>query len=304
MSSVYKVIDKAERKALRYLFGNDTKKTFLFFELNGTEGDEESYKRYLTQLEQFKALYNSNDKELKTACWNALFNLDKKHLVREDFSDDEWSFIEEFIRLDHSMISANCFNCNTSFASSRLILRPTNESSPTERELYAKHLKNDGDFFMYTGQKSTEKNIKNFLDIYRPYFFSVYEKGSKKMVGLVGLYGYDEERRLATAQWYIFKPYRNKGYATEAVTALARRAFEGKLVQFKETCWKNKLKKHHARIDLIRVQIRKSNIASQRTAESCGFRFEHILHRYFIIEGQGVEDAMVYELTPETLIKE
>jgi len=144
LSSVDKAIDRAERKALRYLFGNDKKENFLYLTLNWTDEDEESYKWYQTQLEQFKSLFNSNDKELKMACWNALFHPNKKSLAREDFSDDEWAFLEEFIGLDHQMISANSFNCNTSFASSRLILRPTNESSPTERELYAKHLKNDG----------------------------------------------------------------------------------------------------------------------------------------------------------------
>ena len=122
------------------------------------------------------------------------------------------------------------------------------------------------------------------------------------MVGITGLYSYDDTRRMATAEWYIFKPYRKKGYAKEAITALAAHAFAGKLFEMRETAWRNQFRRHYVKIDLIRADIREKNIPSQKTADSCGFVYQHTDHRHFVIEGEGFEDARIYELTPETLI--
>ena len=121
------------------------------------------------------------------------------------------------------------------------------------------------------------------------------------MVGIVGLHHYDSRRKKALAQWYIFKPYRNRGYATEAFTGLAKRAFEGKVAELRETSWNYKYKRHFIKLDFIRAEIRKSNIPSQRTAERCGFEMNHIDRNFFFVEDRYLEDGTIYELTPESL---
>ncbi len=37
-------------------------------------------------------------------------------------------------------------------------------------------------------------------------------------------------------------------------------------------------------------------------AESCGFVHKYTEHQHFEIEGEGLEDGKIYELTSETLI--
>lgn len=87
------------------------------------------------------------------------------------------------------------------------------------------------------------------------------------MVGDIGFHHYDRRREKASAQWYIFKPYRNHGCAKEAFTALARRIFNGKISELVESSWSNKFRKHSVNLDFIRAEIRETNISSQHVVE-------------------------------------
>ena len=279
-------------KACTFLYGRGSDEYFTFT----FNKDSDSY---YDELNDFKKLFNSGDPDLKLAAWNA-FCFRSYSLDREEFTDEEWAFIQEYEESSKNWIFCREFNPNKPFSSARLILQAAESDYSKTSRLYRKHLKEDGDFKLYTGKKLTGNN----LDFYRltgPYCFCVFEKESGNMVGMVGLYGYDEAKRMATAQWYIFKPYREKGYAKEAITTLAKRAFDGKLFEMRETAWRNKYRRHFAKIDLIRADIRETNIPSQKTAESCGFKYQYTDHRHYEIEGEGLEDAKIYELTPETI---
>ena len=39
-----------------------------------------------------------------------------------------------------------------------------------------------------------------------------------------------------------------------------------------------------------------------KTTESCGFVYQYTDYRHYVVEGEGLEDGRIYELTPETLI--
>ena len=284
--------ERAEIKACAVLFGKGSERRIpSFFFYNSSEG-------YPEELDQFKRLFNSGDPELRLAAWNELW-FDKLP-NRGDFTDEEYAFLQEYAQCEENWISRKSTNQNKPFSSSRLILRPAEEDYGEALSLYHKHLKEDGDFTIYTCRKLTKTNMELYI-LARPYCFCVYEKKRGNMVGMVGLYGYDEAKRMAEAEWYIFKPYRGKGYAKEAITTLAKRAFDGKLFEMRETAWRNKYRRHFAKIDLIRADIRETNIPSQKTAESCGFKYQYTDHRHYVIEGEGLEDAKVYELTPETI---
>ena len=287
-----KARDKAYTKAVNTLFGADSGEEFSFNFQRGSE-------YYYEQVEQFHQLFYSGDKELQMAAWNCLLIWKIDEEIKDDFTEEEWRFIQD--RLYCREHGINCFteNRNKMFSSSRLILRPADMAH--DLALYRSHLGKDGDFEIYTGKKLTRDNL-SLYDLNRPLCFCVFEKATGNMVGITGLYQYDEERRTATAQWYIFKPYREKGYAKEAITTLAKRAFDGKLFEMRETAWRNKYRRHFAKIDLIRADIREINIPSQKTAESCGFQYQYTDHRHFVIEGEGFEDGKIYELTPETRI--
>ena len=285
--------ERAERKAGAVLFGKEAGRqspSFCFY--NSSED-------YQEELDQFKRLFNSGDPELRLAAWNGLW-FDKLP-DRGDFTDEEYAFLQKYAQCEDNRILCRWTNLNKPFSSSRLILRPAEEDYGEALSRYYKHLKEDGDFSIYTCKKLTKANMELY-NLVGPYCFCVYEKTSGNMVGMVGLYGYDEAKRMAEVSWYIFKPYRGKGYAKEAITTLASRAFAGKLFEMRETAWKYQYRRHFAKIDLIRADIREINIPSQKTAESCGFQYQYTDHRHYVIEGEGLEDGKIYELTPKTLI--
>lgn len=300
-----KLTERAEKKARRYLFGNDSDNKAILFLLN------KSQENYHNEVEQFKKLFNSNDKLLQMAAWNGLYIDSVYKLSKEDFTEEELRFIKDHIRCSDNCLDSYSIkngkiiypvNKNSRFFSSRLMLKPAEMLE--DLELYKKHLKNDGDFWLYTAKKLTKENIELFVQaLKQPYNFFVYEKGNNNLVGMVGFYDYDDGLRKAKAQWYIFKPYRNKGYAKEAVTALAERAFSGKLFELRGTGWEYKYRKHYAKIDLIEADIREKNVASQKTAESCGFKYLYTANRYFLVDGGEPENGKHYELTPKTLKK-
>ena len=139
------------------------------------------------------------------------------------------------------------------------------------------------------------------FDLARPYCFGIFEKATGNMVGMVGLHNYDERRRMAQCEWYIFKPYRGNGYGKEAFTALAEHAFQGKLAELREGDWFYSYKKHYAKIDLLRAEIRRRNLPSHALAKACGFVHRYTDPRHYVVEGEGCEDGEIYELTPEDL---
>lgn len=283
-----------ERKALRYLYGDLKEENILLFNLERWAKDNESYNK---DLAAFKKLFNSGDRDLQMAAWNALI-CRKGDFVKEDFTDDELAFLTRCCNAASNRRSCAWGNPGKAFSTGRLIIRPAVKAE--ELQAYHRHLRRDGDFSLYTGFHFSQR-ILNRLTLSRPYCFAIYEKKSEKMVGVVGLHNYQEKKRMAEAEWYIFKPYRQKGYGREAASELASQAFCGKLAELRETSWDYMYKKHYAKIDLIRAYIRETNAASQALAEACGFEYRYTDRRYFVIEGKGCEDARVYELTPEML---
>lgn len=154
-------------------------------------------------MNEFKKLFNSGDPDLKLAAWNALSGMVHSSPERKDFTDDEWAFIQEYEESSKNWIFCREFNPNKPFPSARLILHAAESDYSKTSRLYRKHLKEDGDFKLYTGKKLTADNLDLYL-LTGPYCFCVFEKESGNMVGMVGLYGYNEAKRMATAQAWLY----------------------------------------------------------------------------------------------------
>ena len=246
--------DRVKRKALKYLHGDaEEDALFLSLALSAKENEE----KYRKDLDAFQKLFNSGDRDLQLAAWNALEWTN--NFVKEDFTNEEAAFLTKFCEAKANRIINQYKNPNSLIFTPRLILRPADKVE--ELQQYHDHLRNDGDFSLYTGLKLSKNNLDKFtLD--RPYCFAIYEKQSHKMIGMVGLHTYQEQKRMAAMEWYIFKSYRKSGYAKEAVSALTKRAFNGTLAEMRETPWKYVFKRHYAKIDLIRVHIRATNAPS------------------------------------------
>ena len=264
--------------------------SFSFIELNTDD-----------EVKDFKYLFNNNDPKCKIFLWNAISYTKLNEVEKEKFTDEEYHFITQRLDFRDRYKGGMIFkNSNKNISTERLILKPATDPSMLVK--YRMHLIADGDFLLYTGYKLNREQL-NMCNLDRPYCFAVCEKTTGNMVGMVGLDGYDEVRHMAIMEWYTFKQYRCMGYAKEAVVALAKAFFEKKLFEWRAKLMVDTYKKHYANADLIRVNIRASNIASQNLAKACGFRVCHTVHRHFVVEGQGLEDAIIMELEPEDLSK-
>lgn len=285
-------IEKADKKACKLIDRElSIKMDTLFLTL---EADSDSY---ADDLKCFKLLFNSLDKDYRLALWNGLFFL--KNICEKDFTREELSFIEKCKEVKRKHIFPEFININAQLQTKRLILRPTN--GERDKKLYYRHLKEDGDFDFFTGLKWSRKNMSYYI-LDRPFFFVIVEKNSGKMIGYTGLVWsdkYNKKSEIVKIEYYIFKQYRNNGYAKEAVCAITNAALNCKFCELKETNYSGIFRKKRAKIGLIRAIIRSDNEASLKLIESCGYTHSGTLHREFMVEGKGFVDEEIYEIWKE-----
>lgn len=128
-------------------------------------------------------------------------------------------------------------------------------------------LREDGDFRIYSGVDSTEKNILMFQDHFEingSCFYAIFEKEHKeKMIGYVGI-GYQKQR--FEAEFYISKLCRNQGYCTEALKKLCGEAFAGNLRWRDVDGAKSRLA-----IDKLYATTISNNFSAVKVLENCGF---------------------------------
>ena len=249
-------------------------------------------------LAKFRKLLKVNDPKLRTYLWNCIktWPADISCVNKKSFSAPEYDFISQ--RFEASYLrKQNQYdvlkNFNKQITGNEIILSAPDIESNT---LYKHHLKNDGDFELFTGLKMNRENLIPFSMFMSPYTFSIIEKQSRKMVGMIGIYDYDPIRKIAYIQWYTFKPYRRKGYLKEAISLLSSYAFSRKLFEMKETIKEDIFKKSYANIEIIRASIRSTNIISQKVALSCGFVEQYTDKRGIILDGCKYEDAIIFDL--------
>lgn len=252
---------------------------------------------YQTNLQVFKLLFHQDDPDYKMVLWNILIPYGND-LDPDLMTEEEQQFVID-LEIACDAPYPKHTNFNTPFSTRRLYLRPT--KGDEDYQLYYKHLKEDGDFSLFTNLKYTRENVKNF-GFAMPYFFVIEERKTGRMIGYVGLRwetSNGEQTGVMECEYYIFKPHRGKGYATEAMTALCRRAFAGKLFEKKETSYKFLCRKKTAKPEVIRAMIRSDNIPSCRLAENCGFQHTGTLQRHFLVENRYAVNCEIYELSRE-----
>lgn len=287
----YMLLDKRERaeeKAKRLVEEKLSVKLPYCLKLNAKSED------FQTNLQIFKLLFHQEDPDYKMALWNKLLAYGND-LEPNLMTEEEQQFVIDLETACDSPHPKHT-NFNTPFSTRRLCMRPT--KGDEDYQLYYKHLKEDGDFSLFTNLKYTRANVQRF-GFEMPYFFVVEERKNGNMVGYAGLRWEKttgEKTGVMECEYYIFKPHRGKGYATEAMKAICHRAFSGKLFEKKETSYKYLCRKKIARPQVIRAMIRTDNILSCRLAESCGFKHMGTLQRHFLVENRYVVNGEIYEL--------
>lgn len=81
----------------------------------------------------------------------------------------------------------------------------------------------------------------------------VADPGDDRVLGEVGLYRFDADRRAAMIGWWVAAPERGRGVATRAVVTLVDWVLDGE------------------RLDAVIAEISGSNVASVRVASQAGF---------------------------------
>lgn len=252
---------------------------------------------FQTTLQIFKLLFHQDDPDYKMALWNKLLPYGND-MDPDLMTPEERRFVAELeaaCDLPHPRYT----NFNKPFTTGCLRLRPRNGNE--DYPLYYRHLKEDGDFSLFTNLKYSRENVERF-GFEMPYFFVIEEKRTGKMAGYVGLRWEKtagEKTGVMECEYYIFKPYRGRSYAMEALTALCQRAFAGKLFEMKEANYKYVCRKKTAKPQVIRAMIRTDNAASRRVVEKCGFQHSGTLQRYFWVESRYAVDCEIYELCKE-----
>ena len=104
--------------------------------------------------------------------------------------------------------------------------------------------------------------------------FAITRKTDKNLIGVIGL-GLEQEHERAELGYWIGKPYWNKGYATEAATAVVAYSFEVLKL--------NRIYAYHF----------KRNPASGRVLEKVGMQYEGC-HRQHLKKWDNFEDLMGY----------
>jgi len=114
------------------------------------------------------------------------------------------------------------------------------------------------------------------------YSFGVFERGTGKLLGGVGLNFINRVHQIGNLGYWVRTTAAGRGIATQAARLMARFAFE--------------------KVGLHRVEIVAAvpNIASQRVAEKTGAVREGILRNRLLIRGVS-HDAMLFSLIPSDL---
>lgn len=256
--------------------------------------DEETY---ADELRVFKLLFSQEHEDYKMALWNALeVNLKHTSLKKDDFTENEYAFLLRFDEARRNRKWPEHTNINKPIRSNRLLLRPTN--GLLDLQLYEEHLEKDGDFTLFTNLKFTKYNVQRF-GFDRPFFFVIEERITGHMIGYVGVRWEKtngQQTQVMECEYYIFKPYRHNGYATEALKVLCQQAFAEKLFELVNTNYDYIYRRKRAKPLLIRAMIREDNEGSCALVESCGFERTGVLHRHFWVENKYAVDCIIYEL--------
>ena len=305
MSVLEKRWAECEQKAVEYLkstiFADNPDSRFglcIHLDKYRRMRDPELYEYY---LKMFKALFASEDPDIRIALWNAIatYNFDG-FPPRKDFSKEEYVFLKERIAAAYD----KSYNLNDSIYTERLILRPVRKE---DVKLCARHLKEEEDFFTCFGLKPTRENIESVLyecaNLHGALCFAIEEKNTLSVVGFVNLCMHPPA--MAELKYYVFKEYRRNGYCREAVSALTEKALRGELFGIKDTVLDGVWDKKPAEIGLIRAEIPETNEPALNAIRSCGFIHEATRHKSFLLgKNRYISEEVFYKTRDEGAGKE
>lgn len=120
---------------------------------------------------------------------------------------------------------------------------------------------------------TTLDDVKRFIQVYLekdtgryPFSWVIVEKETNNLVGLVAFFGFMEGNKKIEIGYAVKPAAWNKGYITEASTALIAHLFSNGLYR-------------------IQATVDPENLASQRVLQKIGMSYEGLLKAYMIVNG-------------------
>ncbi|OAN18254.1 acetyltransferase [Photobacterium jeanii] len=111
------------------------------------------------------------------------------------------------------------------------------------------------------------------------YELAIFDRFDNTFIGSVSLYDLQATSNSANVGYWIRSRYHRQGIASEAIKVICRLAF---------------LSLELTRLDIV---VHPNNIASQRTAMSCGARYEGLLRNKIMMRGIPM-DGQLYSIIP------
>lgn len=253
---------------------------------------DKSSKDYNICIRIIKDIINSDNELLKAYLWNktVIYNF------LDTMDHDDYLEISDFVeeQRDAFVIKNTGFlNQNSKIIGKNIVL---NKISFKNEGLFIEHYKEDDAFELFASINPSHSAFLMYAPRESSFSFAILDINNS-IVGYIQLYNYDSDTKTAELTYYIFKEYRGKGYAKEAISLLTSYAFDNELKYLKETIFKYKYKKSNAPIELIYAYTDTKNDPSCRLLESLGFEKTGTIHRSFAHSDNNYLDSYRYEMS-------
>jgi ribosomal-protein-alanine N-acetyltransferase len=130
-------------------------------------------------------------------------------------------------------------------------------------------------------KRFVEIKFKEF-DLKEEFLFTIKEKESHALMGLVYLKELDWESKQGEFAYCIGYQFEGKGFISKTVKALSQYAF------------------NHLELKTLQIIVHKSNIGSVKVAENCNFIWQKTLPKEFTPPNKEPLDMELYELYNDT----
>ena len=194
-------------------------------------------------------------------------------------------------------------NINDKVEGKRIVLVNVNDYEDMIGSSFLEELANEiryaddfEEFYSIENQVNLEKAL--MINTYVPHGYVIIEKETNKSIGLVNARNKDLDFSkvldVAELSYYIYKDYRKKGYAKEAVELFVREYFNGNLKSYYETDRKYALEVKYNNPVCLKISCNKKNIGSQKVAESVGFLYEGTKHYELFLRDEPLHFISYY----------
>lgn len=141
-------------------------------------------------------------------------------------------------------------------------------------------MKEVSEYLSWNPHKSVNEDfafIKQAMKDLNTRYFGVVLKNEDKLIGCLHFYNINKRHRRAEISYILNPKYSGKGYASEAVSALIKKAFQEGYIRIQSLCIEG-------------------NIKSEKLMRRCGMEYEGTLKEYAILNKEDIRNMKLYSI--------